>query len=108
MQELIGLWFFEAGKYQGFPLDDHLPLEIALTPFPQMTKLCDRYIYYPNTAEVPESRVVIIRNCSYAIRAEVEIPVSGACGVLFAHYEKDGKLDYVYNFVGITEHPTVR
>src|SRR5260221_12965172 len=32
LQELIGLWFFEAGKYQAFPLDDRVALEIVLTP----------------------------------------------------------------------------
>ena len=112
LQELIGLWFFEAGKYQAFPLDDRSALEIFLTPRPQMTKPRDRYVYYPNTAEIPESQSVTIRNRSYAIRAEVEIPASGAEGVVFAHgsrfgghalYVKDGRLHYVYNFVGITE-----
>ncbi len=112
LQELIGLWFFEAGKYQGFPLDDRVALEIALTPHPQMTKPRDRYVYYPNTAEVPESQAVITRNRSYAIRAEVEIPPSGAEGVIFAHgsrfgghalYVKDGRLHYNYNWLGIIE-----
>jgi hypothetical protein len=112
LQELIGLWFFEAGQYQGFPLDDRVALEIALTPHPQMTKPRERYIYYPNTAEVPESQAAIIRNRSYAIRAEVEIPAGGAQGVIFAHgsrfgghalYMKDGRLHYTYNWLGITE-----
>jgi arylsulfatase A-like enzyme len=112
LQELINLWFFESGKYQGFPLDDRLPLEIILTPRPQMTKPRERYIYYPDTAEVPESQSVNIRNRSYTIRAEVEIPVGGAEGVIFNHgsrfgghglYMKDGRLHYLYNFVGIFE-----
>ncbi len=109
LQELINLWFFEAGKYQGFPLDDRLPLEIFLTPRPQMTKPRDRYVYYPDTAEIPESQAVNIRNRSYAIRAEVEIPSGGAEGVVFAHgsrfgghaiYMKDGKMHYIYNWLG--------
>jgi arylsulfatase len=112
LQELINLWFFEAGKYKGFPLDDRSALEIITTPRPQMTKPRERYVYYPDTAEIPESQAVNIRNRSYAIRAEVEIPASGAEGVVFAHgsrfgghalYVKDGKLHYVYNFVGSFE-----
>jgi arylsulfatase len=112
LQELIGLWFFEAGKYQGFPLDDRVALEIVLTPRPKMTKPHDRYVYYPNTAEVPEAAAVSIINRSYAIRAEVEIPASGARGVMYAHgsrfgghalYMKDDSLHYVYNFVGSFE-----
>jgi arylsulfatase len=112
LQELIGLWFFEAGKYQGFPLDDRAAVEIMLTPRPQMTKPHDRYVYYPNTAEVPEAAAVRIINRSYAIRAEVEIPANGAEGVIFNHgsrfgghglYMKDGRLHYIYNFVGSFE-----
>ena len=66
-------------------------------------------IYYPGCEEVPESVAVNIRNRSYAISAQVTIDTAGAAGVLFAHgcrfgghalYVKDGKLKYVYNYVG--------
>ncbi|MGZ3624608.1 MAG: arylsulfatase [Ktedonobacteraceae bacterium] len=109
LQELINLWFHEAGKYKGFPLDDRSALEILTTPRPQMTKPRDRYVYYPDTAEIPESQAVNIRNRSFAIRAEVEIPDAGAEGVVFAHgsrfgghaiYMKDGKMHYIYNWLG--------
>jgi arylsulfatase A-like enzyme len=109
LQELINLWFFEAGKYKGFPLDDRSALEIITTPRPQMTKPRERYVYYPDTAEIPESQAVNIRNRSFAIRAEVEIPAGGAEGVIFAHgsrfgghaiYLKDGKMHYIYNWLG--------
>ncbi|TMD70357.1 MAG: arylsulfatase [Chloroflexi bacterium] len=112
LRELINLWYVEAGKYQGLPLDDRLPVEILTTPRPQMSKPRERYVYYPNTAEIPESQAVNTRNRSYMIRAEVEIPASGAEGVVFAHgsrfgghalYVKDGTLHYVYNWLGITE-----
>ena len=51
-----------------------------------------------------------IRNRSYTIAVEVTIDTEEAGGVLFAHgsrfgghalYIKDGKLKYVYNFVGM-------
>jgi len=109
LQELINLWFFEAGKYQGFPLDDRSALEIITTPRPQMTKPRERYVYYPDTTEIPESQAVNIRNRSFAIRAEVEIPDGGAEGVVFAHgsrfgghaiYMKDGNMHYIYNWLG--------
>jgi len=109
LQELINLWFFEAGKYKGFPLDDRSALEIITTPRPQMTKPRERYVYYPDTTEIPESQAVNIRNRSFAIRAEVEIPDGGAEGVVFAHgsrfgghaiYMKDGNMHYIYNWLG--------
>ena len=90
LQELINLWFNEAGKYQGFPIDDRRPIEIILTPRPQMSKVRDRYIYYQNTAEVGEAAAVNTRNRSFAIRAEIEIPSGGAEGVIFAHGSRFG------------------
>ena len=41
----------------------------------------NRYVYYPDTAEVPESEAVNLRNRSYSIGALVDIPASGAQGV---------------------------
>jgi len=82
------------------------------TPRPQLASPGDRYAYFPDTAEVPEAQAVNIRNRSYTVGALVDIPAPGAEGVLFAHgsrfgghalYVKDGRLHYVYNFVGITE-----
>ena len=62
----------------------------------------------PETAEVPESQSVNIRNRSYAIGALVDIPEAGAEGVIFAHgaqfgghalYVKDNRLHYAYSFI---------
>ena len=109
LRELVNLWFAEAGANQAFPLDDRSALEIILTPRPQLSAPRDRYVYYPGIAEVPESQSVNIRNRAYSIGALVDIPASGAEGVLFAHgarfgghalYVKDNRLHYVYDFVG--------
>ena len=111
LEELKSLWFNEAGKYFGLPIDDRTAMEVLNTPRPQMVAPRDRYIYYPHTLEVPEASAVNIRGRSYKIAAEVDLEAD-ASGVLFAHghkfgghalYIKDGKLKYVYNFVGITE-----
>jgi arylsulfatase len=111
LAELIGLWFYEAGANQAFPLDDRSALEIFLTPRPQMIGPRQRYVYRPG-AEVPEHIAVNVRNRSFTIGAEVDLPTSAAEGVLFAHgsrfgghalYVKDRRLHYVNNFVGITE-----
>ena len=116
LQELIDLWFYQAGKYNGFPLEDRTPVEIILSPRPQMTKPHDRYVYYPDCADVPESASANIRNRSYTIVAEVDIETPEAEGVLLAHgarfgghslYVKDGTLKYVYNFAGIVEQMVV-
>jgi hypothetical protein len=113
LQELINLWFHEAGKYNGFPLLDLTPVEVLADPTrPQVSSPRDRYVYFPNTAEVPETAAVNIRNRSYSIAVEVTVESEDAGGVLFSHgarfgghalYVKDGKLKYVYNFVGSNE-----
>ncbi|HEY4097143.1 MAG TPA: arylsulfatase, partial [Baekduia sp.] len=116
LQELISLWYAEAGANGAFPLDDRSALEILVTPRPLLSPARNRYIYYPGIADVPESQAVNIRNRSYAMAARVEIPADGAEGVLFAHgarfgghalYVKDGRLHYVYSFVGSLEQKIV-
>jgi arylsulfatase len=113
LQELINLWFHEAGKYNGLPLMDKTAVEVlADATRPQVAPPRDRYVYYPDAAEVPESASVNIRNRSYTIAVEVDIQTPGASGVLFSHgarfgghalYIKERKLKYVYNFVGMFE-----
>ena len=66
-------------------------------------------MYYPGGAEVPESVAPNIRSRSYTIAAELEIETAEAGGVIFSQgsrfgghalYVKDGKLAYVYNWIG--------
>jgi arylsulfatase A-like enzyme len=110
--ELINLWFAEAGANGAFPLDDRSAVEILNTPRPRLASPRDRYIYYPDTADVPEVQAVNVHNRSFVIGAQVDIPAPRAEGVLFAHgarfgghalYVKDNRLHYVNSFVGITE-----
>src|ERR1700704_4569457 len=109
VRELVNLWFAEAGANGAFPLDDRSAVEILNTPRPQLAAPRSRYRYYPDVAAVPEAQAVNLRNRSYAIGAVVDLPESGAEGVLFAQgshfgghalYVKDNRLHYVYNFVG--------
>ncbi len=109
LQELIQLWWAHAGQYNALPLENRDAIEILTTGRPQLTKPRNRYVYYPGIAEVPESVAPNIRNRSYTVGVEVTIDDPDAHGVLFAHgsrfgghalYVKDGKLKYVYNFVG--------
>ena len=109
LAELKDLWHVQAGQYFGLPLEDRTALEVLRTPRPQMSPPRDRYIYYPGTLEVPEAVAVNVRGRSFKIAAEVEIQTSEAGGVLFAHghhfgghalYLKNGKLKYVYNYLG--------
>jgi arylsulfatase len=109
LEQLEGLWWYYAGVYKGLPLDDRTALEILTSPRPQPTEPRARYVYYPDCADVPESVAVNIRRRSYTIAAGVTVDTPEAEGVLFAHggaagghslYVMDGRLHYVYNWLG--------
>jgi arylsulfatase A-like enzyme len=116
LQELINLWYAEAGANGAFPLDDRSAVELFTTPRPLLSPPRNRYVYYPGVAEVPESQAVNLRNRSYIVAALVDIPEHGAEGLLFAHgsrfgghalYVKGNRLHYVYNFLGSVEQRVV-
>jgi arylsulfatase len=109
LETLKGLWFYYAGVYKGLPLDDRNALEIITSPRPQPSQPRNRYIYYPDTTEVPESVAVNVRRRSFTIAAGATIDTPEAEGVLFAHggvagghslYIQDGRLCYMYNWLG--------
>jgi arylsulfatase len=110
LHEMINQWYHLAGKYNGLPLDDRTAVEILSDPTrPQVVPLRERYVYFPDAAEVPEAAAVNIRNRRYSIAVELDIDSPDAGGVLFSHgarfgghalYIRDRKLKYVYNFVG--------
>ena len=110
LRQLIDAWFEEAEKYDVLPLDDRPPYEILKDPRPQPEPDRDTFVYYPDTADVPESVAANTRGRSFKILAEVELTSPDAEGVIFAHgsrfgghalFVKDKKLWYVYNFLGI-------
>ncbi|MBU1119177.1 arylsulfatase [Patescibacteria group bacterium] len=112
LEKLKMLWYSEAGKYNALPLDDRTALEIMLTPRPEMVKSRNRYIYYPNMAEVVEFASVNIRNRSYVIGSEIMVDSKNPSGIIFSMgskfgghtlYVKNRRLKYVYNFVGSLE-----
>jgi arylsulfatase len=109
LEELKRLWHELAEQVNGMPLDDRTALEIISTPKPQPGVPRDRYVYYPDTAEVPESVAVNVRGRSFTIAAGVSLDTPEAEGVLFAHggvggghvlYVKDRRLHYLYNWLG--------
>jgi arylsulfatase len=110
LQELIKVWFEEADKNFVLPLDDRNATELLTTERPMSEPKRSKYIYYADTAPVPEGVAVNTRGRSYKILADVEITDPNVSGVIFAHgsrfgghtlFIKDRKLNYVYNFLGI-------
>ncbi len=110
LQAMIKTWFDEADKNQVLPMDDRSAIEILGEVRPSDEAPRERYLYYPDTAAVPEAVAANVRGRSYKILANVDITDANASGVIFAHgsrfgghslFVKDQKLYYVYNFLGI-------
>ncbi len=112
LEEMKNLWFALAGLYKGLPLDDRDALDLSTDPRPEAAGPRDFYVYYPNCALVPQGVAVSVQGRSYNIAAKVRIDTPDAHGVLYAQggrfgghslYIKDGRLNYVYNWLGENE-----
>jgi hypothetical protein len=75
---------------------------------PQIAKDRTRYTYYPHTQSVPFNAGPRLLNRTHSITADVEVPEGGAEGTLvsfggtdggYSLYVRDGKLQYVHNYV---------
>ncbi|EHR51811.1 arylsulfatase A family protein [Saccharomonospora marina XMU15] len=109
LERLKGLWFYQAGLYKGLPLDDRTALEIGLSPRPQPSAPRDRYVYYPDTSEVPQASAVDIIRRSFGIAAGVVVDTPDAEGVLLAFggvggglalFLRERRFHFVYNWLG--------
>jgi arylsulfatase len=105
--EMIATWYVEAGKYNVLPVDGRGVQRLA-EERPQIATDRTSYTFYPGTQAVPSNAGPRTLNRRHSITADVEIPKSGAEGVLlsaggvdggYSLYVKGGKLRYAYNYV---------
>ena len=105
------LFMIEATKYGVFPLDDrrYERFNPDIAGRPQLIK-GNSQILFGGMGRLTENSIVSIKNKSYAVTADVDVPQSGAEGVIIAQggsvngwslYAKGGKLKYCYNLLGI-------
>jgi arylsulfatase A-like enzyme len=111
LHELQRLWLLEAMRYNVLPLDDDVGrrLNSDLAGRPVLIK-GERQLLFGSMGRLSENSVLNVKNKSHAVTAELEIPASGAEGVIIAQggniggwvlYAKGGKLKYCYNLLGI-------
>ncbi|MGH3968636.1 MAG: arylsulfatase, partial [Mycobacterium sp.] len=109
LTELQALWFSEAAEYHGLPLADLSLLETLTRSRPYLSGGRSSHTYYPDAAAVGLGAGGEIRGRSFSVLAGVTVQDAGADGVLFkqggAHgghvlFIQDGRLHYVYNFLG--------
>jgi arylsulfatase A-like enzyme len=111
LAELQRLWLIEAVKYDVVPLDDRVAerLEPTMAGRPTLIRGSSQ-LFFPGMGRLSENSVVSIKNKSFSVTAEVEVPAGGADGVIIAQggrfggwavYVKDGAATFVYNVLGI-------
>jgi hypothetical protein len=112
LKEMQALFLQEAVKYNVLPLDDRLldRFNPALVGRPDLMAGRTSLTVHEGMIGMSENVFINVKNRSHTITADVEIPKSGANGVILAQagrfggwslYLLDGKLTYTYNWLGL-------
>ncbi|MFN0051140.1 MAG: arylsulfatase, partial [Planctomycetales bacterium] len=112
LKELQELFLKEAVKYDVLPLDDRTfeRFNAALAGRPDLMGDRKSLTVYEGMTGMMENAFINVKGQSHTIAAEVEIPKEGGNGVILCQggrfagwslYMKEGKVNYVHNFVGL-------
>ncbi len=113
LRELQGVFDKEAKKYNVLPLDASFIARVDVRIRPSLTRGRDTFTYYPGTIRIPEGAAPDVKNKSFTVTAEVEIPEGGADGVLVTQGGRfggwgllimDGKPEFDYAFSNQKQH----
>ena len=82
LKELQALFDREAWKYNVYPIQTSMLARFDTAIRPSLTRGRREFIYYPGMVRIPEGAAPDIKNKSFRLTAEVEIPEGGAQGML--------------------------
>ena len=113
LAKLQRLWLIEAVKYNVVPLDDRTAerLNPAMAGRPTLIRGTSQR-FFAGMGRLSENSVVNIKNKSFSVTAELDVPDGGAQGVIIAQggrfggwslYASGGAAKFVYNVLGIQE-----
>lgn len=111
LKELQSLFMREAVKNSVLPLDDRMieRFNAALVGRPDLMAGRKSLTLHEGMTGIAENAFINLKNRSFSVTAETQIPSGGANGVLIAQagrfggwslYLKDGKPTFAYNFLG--------
>jgi len=114
LRELQRLWLIEATRYNVLPIDDRVveKMNPDTAGRPVLVR-GNTQLLFGGMGRLSENCVLSIKNKTHSITAEIEVPQSGAEGVIIAQganiggwslYAKDGKLKYCYNVAGVNHY----
>jgi Sulfatase len=82
LQDLEALFLIEAAKYNVLPIDSSFADRANPAIRPNLNRGRTHYTYYPGMIRIPEASAPDIKNKSFRIVADVELPQGGADGVI--------------------------
>jgi arylsulfatase A-like enzyme len=111
LAELQRLFLIEAVKYNVLPLDDRRAerFNADIAGRPQLIQ-GNRQLLFGGMGRLSENSIVVMKNKSYAVTAQVDVTNGAAEGVIVAQggafggwtlYAKDGRPAYCYNLFGL-------
>lgn len=112
LKQLQSLFLAEASRYKVLPLDDRFLNRFDVGSRPSLVAGRTHFTYYPGAVGIPEGSAPDLKNKSFSITADVEIPKANdnAEGILVAQggrfagwsfFLQDGKPTFAYNFLGV-------
>jgi arylsulfatase A-like enzyme len=111
LAELQRLFLIEAARYNVLPLDDRRfeRFNAELAGRPQLIQGKSQLLY-GGMGRLSENSVLVLKNTSHAVTAQIAVPEGGADGVIVAQggayagwslYLHEGRPAYCYNFFGL-------
>ena len=113
LHQMQELFWKEAAKYNVLPIDNSRTERFDVSVRPSLTRGREEFTYYPGLVRIPEGAAPDLKNKSYQIQAELEIPKGGAEGMLLTHggrfsgygfYVLKGKPVFHYNLAGVAQY----
>jgi hypothetical protein len=108
LRALQDLFWIEAAKYNVLPLDNSTVERFDVSIRPSLTRGRSVFTYHAGQVRIPEGTAPDLKNKSFKIGADVEIPAGGANGVIATQggrfngwglYLLDGRPVFHYNLV---------
>jgi arylsulfatase A-like enzyme len=110
LRELQRLFYIEAVKYNVLPLDNTKVERLDVNNRPSNIRGLTEFTYYDGMTRIPEGNAPDLKNKSFGISAVVDIPESGAEGLIMTQggrfsglglYLLAGKPVFHYNLAGV-------
>jgi arylsulfatase A-like enzyme len=113
LRQLKEMFWVEAAMHNALPIENSRIDRFDVSNRPSLTRGRKTFTYVPGMVRIPEGAAPDIKNKSFHISADVEIPADGAEGVLLTQggrfcgwglYLLEGIPKFHYNIVGVTRY----